>query len=173
MFAPWESFLSEASGDINDIWQARKRDLSRRISSYADHIQLLRRSAEDAKRDARQWVAISGDADPAAADTVESGLAEEEDGGEVAYRSGDIGNATRLIDVLRKMTAGERVTACSSEISEMVQKLCRFQQATLGSLDELRTTAVVDAAPRTGLPGQEEPRSIKSQQRSVSRERER
>ena len=56
---------------------------------------------------------------PAAADKVESGAGEEEDGGEVAYRSGDLGSATRLIDVLRKMTAGKQVTAGSSEISEI------------------------------------------------------
>ncbi|KAL8281709.1 hypothetical protein RB600_005247 [Gaeumannomyces tritici] len=173
MFAPWESFLSETSGDINEIWQARKQVLSRRMSNYVDNIQLLRRSAEDARRDARQWAAISGEADPAAVDTVEPGLGEEEDSGQAVYRSGDIGSATRLIDVLRKMLAGKQVTASSSEISEMVRQLYRFQQAALGSLDELRATAVVETAPRTGLPGQEQLKSIKSQQRSVSRERER
>ncbi|KAL8326728.1 hypothetical protein RB597_003174 [Gaeumannomyces tritici] len=71
------------------------------------------------------------------------------------------------------MLAGKQVTASSSEISEMVRQLYRFQQAALGSLDELRATAVVETAPRTGLPGQEQLKSIKSQQRSVSRERER
>ena len=128
--------------------------------SYVDNIQLLRRSAEDAGRDARQWAAISGEADPAVADTFDPGLGEEEDGGQMVYRSGDIGSATRLIDVLRKMMVGKQITACSSEISEMVRQLYRFQQAALGSLDELRATAVPETAPRTGLPGQEQLRSM-------------
>jgi hypothetical protein len=34
------------------------------MASYADNIQLLRRSAEDVKHDARQWAALSGDPDP-------------------------------------------------------------------------------------------------------------
>jgi hypothetical protein len=54
MFVPWELFLSEDSGDINVIWGRLKRLLSRRLSFVADNIQLLRRSAEDAKRDAKQ-----------------------------------------------------------------------------------------------------------------------
>ncbi|KAG5746038.1 hypothetical protein H9Q72_008069 [Fusarium xylarioides] len=63
LFVPWESFLSEGAGDINAIWERQKRALSRRISFAVDNIQLLHRSAEDAKRDARQWAAQSGDGD--------------------------------------------------------------------------------------------------------------
>jgi len=61
---------------------------------------------------------------------------------------------------------------CLIKISGTVRKLYRFQQAALGSLDELCATAVPETALRAGLPGQEQLRSIKSQQRSASRERE-
>ncbi|KAK3391314.1 hypothetical protein B0H63DRAFT_390978, partial [Podospora didyma] len=176
MFVPWESFLSETHGDINDIWQRQKRALSRRILSYADNIQLLRRSAEDVKRDARQWAGLSGDTDPAP-DMDESALAEGREGQETAYRSDDVGSATRLIDVLRNTIGGAQVTAGSKEISEMVRQLLRFQQATMDSSNELRAIVILERAPTTssqgaGVPDQEQLRSIKSQQRSVSRERE-
>lgn len=105
LFVPWESFLSESSGDINDIWERQRRVLSRRVASYTDNVQLLRRSAEDVKRDARQWAALSGDPGPAA-DLAEPGLAEGEEGREAVYRADDIGSATRLIDVLRNMIGG-------------------------------------------------------------------
>jgi len=53
LFVPWECFISESSGDINDIWMRKKGKLSRRLLFVLDNVQLLRRSAEDAKRDAR------------------------------------------------------------------------------------------------------------------------
>ncbi|KAH6874286.1 hypothetical protein B0T10DRAFT_377892, partial [Thelonectria olida] len=53
LFVPWECFLPESSGDINDIWTRQKAALSRRLLFILDNIQLLRRSAEDAKRDAK------------------------------------------------------------------------------------------------------------------------
>jgi len=79
IFVPWETFLAETSGYVNYIWQKQKRTLSTRISSYADNIQLLQRSAEDVKRDARQWAAMSGDTDPAAG-MAKSGLDERGEG---------------------------------------------------------------------------------------------
>jgi hypothetical protein len=134
------------------------------------------------KCDARQWAALSGGTDPAV-DMVESGLAEAEEGQETAYRSDDIGSATRLIDVLRNTIRGGQVTAGSKEISDMVQQLIRFQQATMGSANELRATTVLEGEPGTlsarggsslgaGVPDQGRLRSIKSQQASMSRERE-
>ncbi|KAL2015872.1 hypothetical protein VTK56DRAFT_4669 [Thermocarpiscus australiensis] len=138
---------------FGDIWQRRKQGLPRRTSSYADNVQLLRRPAEDAKRDAGQWAALSGDADPAA-DTAESELAEEEVNGEATYPCEDTGSATRLIDVLRHTMAGQQVTADSKEISDMVQRLHGFQLAALGSPDELQATTVLERGPRTlGGPG--------------------
>ena len=182
MFVPWESFLSETSGDINTIWETQKQTLSRRVSFLADNIQLLRRSAEDAKRDARQWAAISGEADPTA-DRVESGMAEGDEGVESGYQSDNVGNALRLIDVIRNAAGSGQITAGSKEISAIVQQLSQFQVAALHSADELHATIVQDQQLRTlriagglsgivDIPTQEQVRSIKSQQISLSRERE-
>ncbi|KAM4061563.1 hypothetical protein HRG_013218 [Hirsutella rhossiliensis] len=70
LFVPWESFMCEEMGDINSIW-ARARDAgSENIMSRrhrADIVRLVRRSAEDAKRDAKQWASSSGDAYPTVA----------------------------------------------------------------------------------------------------------
>jgi hypothetical protein len=179
---PWELFLCETSGDINAIWERQKQALARRVSFLADNIQLLRRSAEDVKRDARQWAALSGGVDPAA-DAVESGVADDDEGQGTVYRSDNIGNAIRLIDVLRNTLGKNQITAGSKEISTVVQELCRFQLAALLSKQELCATIVPERGPRNlrvpgdpfrtaGIPRQEQVRSIKSQQTSVSRERE-
>jgi hypothetical protein len=129
-----------------------------------------------------QWAALSGEADPIA-DAVESGIAAEDEGPGAVHRSDSIGNAIRLIDVLRNAVGSRQITAGSKEISALVQRLCRFQSAALCSTDDLRATMVPERGPRlphlpgapsrgAEIPRQEQVRSIKSQQTSVSRERE-
>ncbi|KAM4061901.1 PIF1-like helicase [Hirsutella rhossiliensis] len=162
LFVPWESFLGEEAGDINNIWA-----------------RLLRRSAEDAKRDAKQWAATAeegGMTAPQADDEDRGGRR-----GEEAYRAGGAGDAARLIDVVRNAASAGQVTAQSTELLAMTQQLCRFQQSALGSAAELAATVVADerAGRRVNLPGsalsgaalprQEEVRAIKSQQRSAAR----
>ncbi|KAM4063272.1 PIF1-like helicase [Hirsutella rhossiliensis] len=176
LFVPWESFLGEEAGDINDIWARARGSLAPRVARLADNVQLLRRSAEDAKRDAKQWAATSEEGETAAA---------QAEGGEGAYRAGGAGDAARLIDVVRNAASAGQVTAQSTELLAMTQQLCRFQQSALGSAAELAATVVADerAGRRVNLPGsalsgaalprQEEVRGIKSQQRSAARERER
>jgi hypothetical protein len=148
------------------------------MSFVADNIQLLRRSAEDTKRDAKQWAALSGETD-LTADGIESDMGESDDGVKIVYRSDDIVNATRLIDVLRNIIEINQITAGSKEISTMLQQLYRFQLAALCSVNELRATIVLERGVRTlGLPGgpcpgtkalrQELVRSIKLQQMSLS-----
>ncbi|CAH0019562.1 unnamed protein product [Clonostachys rhizophaga] len=189
-FVPWERFLSESLGDINDIWTRQKAALSRRLLFAPDNIQLLKRSAEDAKRDAKQWAACSGD------DGCNSGVAEAGDGGgdgaggrdeadvQTTYCCGSAGDTTRLIDVLRSAGGANQITAGSSELLAMTQKLCPFQHAALGSTAELRARIASKPEARTvALPGglftgSEVPaqrllRSIKSQQTNASREMER
>lgn len=175
--------MYERSGDINAIWERRKQTLPRRISFVANNIQLLHRSAEDAKRDARQWAAQSGDGEPGA-DAIgpESDMGGGHEGPEAAYRSDNVGTATRLLDVLRQAITRKEITAGSTEITTIVQQLSRFQQSALRSTNELRGTIVSEGGPKTlstpegsslgPLPGQERVRSIKSQQTSASREKE-
>lgn len=181
---PWELFSSETSGDINTIWERQRQALPRRISFLADNIQLLHRSAEDAKRDAKQWAAQSGDGDPAS-EAIGPGMGDGDEGPGRAFRSDGVANAIRLIDVLRTTMGADQVTAGSKEISRTIQQLSRFHQVALRLMDEpcgeifneQGPTKVPDApeGPFLGadVPGQGLIRSIKSQQRNVSKERER
>jgi hypothetical protein len=179
LFIPWHAFLCESSGEINRIWETQKTCLSKRMTWLADNIQLLRRSAEDVARDARQWAALSGEGDPTA-DAVGSGSTEGHDAQGVEHRPGGVGLATRLIDVLRNAMTRKEITAGSKEISSMVEQMYRFQATALDSTDDLRATVIPDhdahilggSISRAEIPRQEQLRSIKSQQNGLSRERE-
>ncbi|ENH72036.1 hypothetical protein FOC1_g10001068 [Fusarium oxysporum f. sp. cubense race 1] len=179
LFIPWHAFLCESSGEINRIWETKKTRLSKRMTWLADNIQLLRRSAEDVARDARQWAALSGEGDPTA-DAVGSGSTEGHDAQGVEHRPGGVGLATRLIDVLRNAMTRKEITAGSKEISSMVEQMYRFQATALDSTDDLRATVIPDhdahilggSISRAEIPRQEQLRSIKSQQNGLSRERE-
>ncbi|XP_044716005.1 PIF1-like helicase domain-containing protein [Hirsutella rhossiliensis] len=177
LFVPWESFLGEGTGEINSIW-ARARDaMAPRISCLVDNVQLLRRSAEDAKRDAKQWAASSGDGDPTVAHVEEGGAGEAGAESAATYQPNSIGDATRLIDVVRGAVGANQVTAKSPELMAMIQQLCRFQQSALRSTAELEATALIERGERrlsmpgrgffgAALPPQDQVKAIKSQQRS-------
>ncbi|RKK60746.1 hypothetical protein BFJ69_g17203 [Fusarium oxysporum] len=184
LFVPWESFLCEESGDINSIWARAREALAPRISCLVDNVQLLRRSAEDAKRDAKQWAATSGDGDPTAAHVEEGGTDEAGAESAATYQSNSIGDATRLIDVVRGAVGTNQVTAQSPELMAMMQQLCRFQQSALCSTAELKATVISERGVRrismpgrvfsgAALPPQDQVKAIKSQQMSASKERER
>jgi hypothetical protein len=187
MFVPWELFLSQTSGDLNDIWEQQKQGLSRRLLFLVDNIQLLRRSAEDANRDVKQWAAMSGEEADHVADGVEWNIDEgDEESGSPGrlYRSDDIGNAARLIDIFRNTVDSNQITAGSKEILTMLLRFYQFQRAALTSLDELRDTIVSEQEVRVlsnsgertlgaEIPKQSQLRAIKSQQTKASQERER
>ncbi|KAH6955959.1 PIF1-like helicase-domain-containing protein [Ilyonectria sp. MPI-CAGE-AT-0026] len=59
LFVPWDDFLSKTHGDITDIWTNHAAALPPRLRSHASHISLLRRSAEDARKDAKLWASRS------------------------------------------------------------------------------------------------------------------
>ncbi|KAM4061443.1 PIF1-like helicase [Hirsutella rhossiliensis] len=184
LFVPWEAFLGEERGDINEIWRRAREQLPPRTSCLVDNVQLLRRSAEDAKRDAKQWAASGGDGDPAGA------LGEGEGGGPhpadhdaaSAYEADNAENATRLIDVVRSAVGAGQITAGSRELSGMIQQLCRFQQSALASTAELQAAIVAERGGRhidmpgqvfsgAAVPPQDQVKAIKSQQTCASRER--
>ncbi|KJZ68870.1 hypothetical protein HIM_11741 [Hirsutella minnesotensis 3608] len=140
LFVPWDSFLGER-GDINEIWARARELLPPRISCLVDNVQLLRRSAEDAKRDAKQWAASSGGGDHTGEHIeVAGGQADEETAS--AHQSSDVGNATRLIGVIRSAAGANQITAGSPELTAMIRQLCRFQQSALSSTAELEATAM-------------------------------
>ncbi len=182
LFVPWEAFLSEEEGDINDIWTKAHGALCPRISRLVGNVQLLRRSAEDAKRDARQWAASCADDDATATHFDDEGDRDEADGG--LYETGKAGDATRLMDVVRTALGPRQVTAGSAELTTMLWRLGRFQHSSLGSPAELEVAAMREPGVRTinlqgepftgaALPTQDQVRGIKAQQMSASKERER
>ncbi|KAM4063431.1 PIF1-like helicase [Hirsutella rhossiliensis] len=187
LFVPWEAFLGEEEGDINEIWRRARELLPPRISCLVDNVQLLRRSAEDARRDAKQWAASGGAGDCAGA-LGEAGEGEEggrhpgDDDAASAYQADNVGKATRLIDVVRSAAGANQITAGSRELSGMIQQLCRFQQSALASTAELEASIVRERGGRridlpgrvfsgAAVPPQDQVKAIKSQQTSASRER--
>ncbi|OAQ57458.2 ATP-dependent DNA helicase PIF1 [Pochonia chlamydosporia 170] len=173
----------EQSGDINCIWARARAALAPRISCFVDNVQLLRRSAEDAKRDAKQWAASSSDGDFTAVHPDEDGAGQAgEDHGSV-YRAGRTESTMRLIDVVRSTIGVNQVTAGFPEIAAMMQELSRFQQSPLSSSCGLQSAIIPEPGPRrinisgraffgTAIPLQSQVRAIKSQQICASREKE-
>ncbi|KAM4067862.1 ATP-dependent DNA helicase PIF1 [Hirsutella rhossiliensis] len=177
-----DGYLSKDFGHNDDeeschrsIWERAREALAPRISCLVDNVQLLRRSAEDAKRDAKQWAASSGDGDSTVAHVEEGETGEA--GAEFAatYRSNNIGDATRLIDVVRGAVGTNQVTAKSPELMAMMRQLCRFQQSALCSTAELEAIAIPEQGLRcismpgrvfsgAALPPQDQVKAIKSQQ---------
>lgn len=154
--------------------------LQPRLSFLVDNIELLRHSAEDASRDAKQWAASSADdyLNDEGGEAKANGIGLLND---ASYRGDNIGDATRLIDVMRAASGAGQITSGSRELAEMMKHLCRFQQVALSSPEELQGSRLGDADIRTHceaevshncsieIPMQSQVRAIKSQQASASR----
>ncbi|KAM4056481.1 ATP-dependent DNA helicase PIF1 [Hirsutella rhossiliensis] len=160
-------FLARSEATSTTYGGARGQ-LPPRTSCLVDNVQLLRRSAEDAKRDAKQWAASSGDGGGG------QGQGQADHEAASAYQSDDVGMATRLIDVVRSAAGANQITAGSQELSGMMQQLCRFQQSALASTAELQATMVTERGGRyinmpgqvfsgAAVPPQDQVRAIKSQ----------
>ncbi|XP_044714685.1 PIF1-like helicase domain-containing protein [Hirsutella rhossiliensis] len=123
---------------------------------------LLRRSAEDAKRDAKQWAASSGDGDSTAVYLDEDGTAEAG------------------VEPDRSSIGANQITAGSPELIAMMQELSRFQQLAFSSSSEFQAAILSERGPRrinipgrassgATIPPQSQVRAIKSQQTCASR----
>ncbi|KAM4055543.1 PIF1-like helicase [Hirsutella rhossiliensis] len=129
-----------------------------RISCYVDNVQLLRRSAEDAKRDAKQWAASSGDRDATAVHPDEDGTGEAGVEPGSVYQADSTGNTMRLIDVVRSSIGANQITAGSPELTAMMQELSRFQQLALSSSSEFQAAILSERGPRRiNIPGGHSP----------------
>ncbi|RKK73233.1 hypothetical protein BFJ71_g17436, partial [Fusarium oxysporum] len=154
LFVPWESFLCRETDDINSIWARAREALPPRISCLVDNVQLLRRPAEDAKRDARKWAASSGDGELTATHAHQDRAGEASEEATSAYQSDSVGNATRLIDVVRGAVGAAQITAGSPELMGMMQQLCHFQQSALCSTVELQATITPEPGERRFVGGE-------------------
>ncbi|KAK4074905.1 hypothetical protein Purlil1_12836 [Purpureocillium lilacinum] len=179
LFVPWESFLDKDDGDVNEIWGRAREALPPRISCLVGNVQLLRRCAEDAKRDAKQWASSSGGGEHTGTHAEEAGAGHA---AEETFQSSDAGVATRLIDVVRSAAGANQITAGSPELTEMMQRLCRFQQSALDPTAELESTLSSEPRERriytpgrafsgAVVPPQDQVKAIKSQQKCASKER--
>ena len=182
LFVPWNEFLLESARDINCIWESKKKTLSPRLLNVVENIQLLRESAEDAKRDAMQWAAQSGEADPTES-MVDTGLGEVDERAGTKHRADEVGNMNRLIDVLRNAVGSHQVTTGSKDILCILRQLHRFSLQSRASEVELCSSIIVERENRivreegrifsgAELPDQRRIRAIKLQQNSVSKEQE-
>jgi hypothetical protein len=59
---------------------------------------------------------------------METGVGEGFDTLDAVFQSGNIGDATRLIDVFRTARGAEQITAGSEEVALIIQRLSRFEQ---------------------------------------------
>ncbi|GJC89504.1 hypothetical protein ColLi_12342 [Colletotrichum liriopes] len=59
LFIPWERFTYISDQLPPELWTSLKEDLPERVSAFVDNIQLLHKSAEDAKKDAKLWASRS------------------------------------------------------------------------------------------------------------------
>ncbi|KAM5529077.1 DNA repair and recombination protein [Fusarium oxysporum f. sp. phaseoli] len=119
MFVPWKCFISESSGDINDIWTRQKEKLSQRLLFILDNIQLLRRSVEDAKSDAKQWAVSSANDELAVGETApgNGGVSDREDEAPAAYRCDNIRDTTPLVDVLKSAGGTNQITVEVNQVT--------------------------------------------------------
>ncbi|XP_044714570.1 PIF1 protein [Hirsutella rhossiliensis] len=171
-----DGYLSKDFGHNDDEESCHRRAAVQHLALFVPWESFLcEETAEDAKRDAKQWAASSGDGDSTVAHVEEGETGEA--GAEFAatYRSNNIGDATRLIDVVRGAVGTNQVTAKSPELMAMMRQLCRFQQSALCSTAELEAIAIPEQGLRcismpgrvfsgAALPPQDQVKAIKSQQ---------
>jgi hypothetical protein len=177
LFVPWEKFISEGDDDINVIWERRLAVLPSRIARLAGNVQLLRRSAEDARRDRKQWPAQSSV--PQWMEDEDRDAAGNEEGDSREYCTDESSTAARLLDVFRRAVSQDQVTHGSPEIRSVIQHISRFEQAAPLHMAELmveepatRSIRVPGSSQGAETPLQGKLAAIKRQQTRLSRDRE-
>ncbi|KAF6807891.1 hypothetical protein CPLU01_15746 [Colletotrichum plurivorum] len=59
LFVPWKEFMSRVDGDALAAWAELSAELPPRIATVVSNVQLLHKTTEDARRDARLWASRS------------------------------------------------------------------------------------------------------------------
>ncbi|KAL6401229.1 hypothetical protein AUP68_16958 [Ilyonectria robusta] len=154
LFVLWEKFTIAASGDINKIWEYWRRRLPKRLQTIAGNIQLLKRSAEDARRDAKQWAAAGDDAVLDNIDAMGYNL-QDPTGPVKAYRPDQVGQLYRLMEIVLGATASNQVTADDLEAVAPAESPGKYQLTIVA---------------RSKLPMQYQLKGIKSKQGKADKE---
>ncbi|KJZ68594.1 hypothetical protein HIM_12014 [Hirsutella minnesotensis 3608] len=125
LFVPWETFLSETRGDITGIWRNYEATLCPRLRSRVANISLLRKSAEDARKDARLWASRSeGD------DTVDVDFPLDEcDHVEDPTIAEHHQNYTAFLQILRTAVRDSDATRDSPVLQNLIRDLCQENPA--------------------------------------------
>ncbi|KAH7109374.1 hypothetical protein B0J13DRAFT_490134, partial [Dactylonectria estremocensis] len=126
LFVPWEAFLSKRQGDITNIWSDYEAALSPRLRFHVSNISLLRKSAEDARKDAKLWASRSeGD------DTVDVELPLDEDycGEEAATMAEHHQSYTALLQTLQNAIRDSDATRDSPVLRSLARDLCEENPA--------------------------------------------
>ncbi|KAJ6436144.1 c2h2 type zinc finger domain-containing protein [Purpureocillium lavendulum] len=121
LFVPWEDFLSRTQGAITDIWSSCEARLSPRLRFHVSNIGLLRKSAEDARRDARLWASRSEGDDTV---DVEYALGGDDYGEEPATPAHQHQNYTALLQVLQSAVRDSDATRGSPVLGGLTDDLC-------------------------------------------------
>ncbi|KAM4062608.1 PIF1-like helicase [Hirsutella rhossiliensis] len=125
LFVPWENFISESLGDITDIWTTHRAGLCPRLRFYVSNICLLRKSAEDARKDAKLWASRSeGDDTIDVEYPLDDGRYEEEPPAMAhrqAYRA--------LLQILRNAVQDTDATKDSPVLGGLIHDLCEENPA--------------------------------------------
>ncbi|KAM4066746.1 PIF1-like helicase [Hirsutella rhossiliensis] len=120
LFVPWENFISESLGDITEIWTTHRAGLCPRLRFYVSNICLLRKSAEDARKDAKLWASRSeGDDTIDVEYPLDDGRYEEEPPAMAhrqAYRA--------LLQILRNAVQDTDATKDSPVLGGLIRDLC-------------------------------------------------
>ncbi|XP_044714587.1 PIF1-like helicase domain-containing protein [Hirsutella rhossiliensis] len=183
LFVPWEAFLGEEEGDINEIWR-RARAASaenlvpRRQRSTAPAVRRGREARRQAvgglgrRRGLRRRSRRGGEG--------RRGRHPGDDDAASAYQADNVGKATRLIDVVRSAAGANQITAGSRELGYDTAAVPL--PAVSAGLDRRARGLHRQGTGRRriDLPGrvfsgaavpQDQVKAIKSQQTSASRER--
>ncbi|KAJ6436571.1 hypothetical protein O9K51_10813 [Purpureocillium lavendulum] len=121
LFVPWEDFLSRTQGAITDIWSSCEARLSPRLRFHVSNIGLLRKSAEDARRDATLWASRSEGDDTV---DVEYALGGDDYGEEPATPAHQHQNYTALLQVLQSAVRDSDATRGSPVLGGLTDDLC-------------------------------------------------
>ncbi|KJZ68494.1 hypothetical protein HIM_12113 [Hirsutella minnesotensis 3608] len=144
LFVPWEDFLPERQGDIADIWMRHRAGLCPRLRFHVSNISLLRKSAEDARKDAKLWASRSeGDDTIDVEYPLDDGHYEEEPAAMAHHQA-----YAALLQVLQNSVQDTDAVKGSPALRRLIRELCEENPAEEGQPLVQRQETVYRHIPR-------------------------
>lgn len=126
LFIPWENFLSHNEGDVTDIWRSHETQLSPRLRFHVSNISLLRKSAEDARRDAKLWASRSEGDDSIDVDFL---LDNDPCGEDIPSTAQHRQTYAALVHILRDAAVGTDTATNSPILQNLIRDVCEENPA--------------------------------------------